>query len=198
MRIRLESGETRAGTVLEVDRDLAVVQVMEGTHGLDLERHPGRVHRRRAPHPGRRELARQGLERPRGTTRRWAAGAGRSRAPVNGLPINPTRREPPREPVLTGVSAVDALTTLVRGQKLPVFSVAGLPHLELATQIAAHASVGDEPFAVVFAGMGLTHADSAGVQEALEERSAAGRAGAAAQHRRRPGDRAAAHPAASR
>jgi V/A-type H+-transporting ATPase subunit B len=62
----------------------------------------------------------------------------------------------------------------VRGQKLPVFSVAGLPHLELATQIAAQASVGDEPFAVVFAAMGLTHADAAAARDVLEERSAEG------------------------
>ena len=75
---------------------------------------------------------------------------------------------------ITGVSAIDALTTLVRGQKLPVFSVAGLPHLELATQIAAQATAGDAPFSVVFAGMGLTHADAAAVRDALEERSAAG------------------------
>lgn len=76
--------------------------------------------------------------------------------------------------MLTGVSGIDALTTLVRGQKLPVFSLAGLPHLELATQVAAHASVGDAPFSVVFAGMGLTHPDAATVRDALEERSAAG------------------------
>jgi V/A-type H+-transporting ATPase subunit B len=76
--------------------------------------------------------------------------------------------------VVTGVSAIDALTTVVRGQKLPVFSVAGLPHLELATQVAAQATAGDEPFSVVFAGMGLTHLDAAAVRDALEERSAAG------------------------
>ena len=69
---------------------------------------------------------------------------------------------------------IDALTTLVRGQKLPLFSVAGLPHLELATQIAAQATAGDEAFSVVFAGMGLTHPDAAAVRDVLEERSAAG------------------------
>ena len=99
---------------------------------------------------------------------------GPATAPVSGAPLNPTLREPPAEPVLTGVSAIDALTTLVRGQKLPVFSVAGLPHLELATQIAAQASAGGEPFSVVFAAMGLTHADAAAVRDALEERAAAG------------------------
>jgi len=69
---------------------------------------------------------------------------------------------------------IDALTTLARGQKLPVFSVAGLPHLDLAAQIAAQASAGNEPFSVVFAAMGLTHADAAAVRSVLEERSAAG------------------------
>jgi V/A-type H+-transporting ATPase subunit B len=76
--------------------------------------------------------------------------------------------------VLTGISAIDALTTLVRGQKLPIFSVAGLPHLRLATQIAAQSSVAGEPFCVIFAGMGLTHPDAAAVRDALEERSEAG------------------------
>lgn len=173
-RVILESGETRMGTVLEVDRDLAVVQVMEGTAGLDLAstrvgfsgevlRIPvgdgwlGRVCN------GRGEPIDGG---PPVVGRTWSA--------VSGRPINPTLREPPRDPVVTGVSAIDALTTLVRGQKLPVFSIAGLPHLALATQITAQASVGGEPFAVVFAGMGLTHADAAQVRNALEERSAQG------------------------
>jgi V/A-type H+-transporting ATPase subunit B len=96
------------------------------------------------------------------------------RAPVTGWPLNPTVREPPADPVLTGVSVVDGLTTLVRGQKLPIFSVAGLPHLELATQIAAQATVAGEPFCVVVAAMGLTHADAAAMRDALGERSAAG------------------------
>jgi V/A-type H+-transporting ATPase subunit B len=78
------------------------------------------------------------------------------------------------EPVLTGVSVIDELMTLVRGQKLPIFSVAGLPHLELAGQIAAQASAGGEPFSVVFAAMGLTHADASAIRAVLEERSAAG------------------------
>jgi V/A-type H+-transporting ATPase subunit B len=83
-------------------------------------------------------------------------------------------REPPAEPVLTGISAIDALTTLVRGQKLPIFSVAGLPHLELAAQIAAQSTAGSAPFCVVFAAMGLTNADASAVRAVLEERSAAG------------------------
>jgi V/A-type H+/Na+-transporting ATPase subunit B len=75
--------------------------------------------------------------------------------------------------VLTGVSAIDGLMTLARGQKLPIFSVAGLPHLELAAQVAAQASAGGEPFSIVFAAMGLTHADAATVRKILGQRPAA-------------------------
>ncbi len=94
--------------------------------------------------------------------------------PINGWPLNPVYREPPAEPVITGVSVIDALTTLVRGQKLPIFSLPGMPHLTLATQIAAQATSSGRPFRVVFAAMGLTHADIYYVRDRLEERSAAG------------------------
>jgi V/A-type H+-transporting ATPase subunit B len=173
-RVRLPSGVVRSGLVLEVDRDLAVVQVLQGTEGLDLT-----------------GTAVSFLGEPltipvgEGWLGRTCNGRGEpidggppvlgsQRRPVSGHPLNPTRREPPSDPVLTGISGIDALTLLVRGQKLPIFSVAGLPHLELAAQIAAQAQVGDELFAVVFAAMGITHADAAVVRDALEERSAAG------------------------
>ncbi len=172
--IRMHSGEVRNGLVLEVDRDLAVVQVLEGTEGL-------------RPGDCRVSFAGEALHIPVGPG--WLGRVcngrgepvdggppilGRRRAPVSGFPLNPTRREPPSEAVITGVSAIDALTTVVRGQKLPVFSLAGLPHLELATQIAAQATVGEESFSVVFAGMGVTHLDAAAVRDTLEARSAAG------------------------
>jgi V/A-type H+-transporting ATPase subunit B len=99
---------------------------------------------------------------------------GTTTMPVSGWPLNPVQREPPQEPVLTGISVIDALTTLVRGQKLPIFSVPGLPHLTLATQIAAQATSSGRSFRVVFAAMGLTHPDFAYVRDRLEERSAAG------------------------
>jgi V/A-type H+-transporting ATPase subunit B len=166
--------QTRHALVLEVDRDLVVLQVLEGTDGVD---------------PARAAVAFSGepLHIPVGTG--WLGRVcngrgdpvdggppvlGPDRAPTTGMPINPLLREPPAEPVLTGLSALDGFTTLVRGQKLPVFSVAGLPHLSLATQVAAQSSAGGEPFCVVFAAMGLTHADAAAVRDALEERSAAG------------------------
>jgi V/A-type H+-transporting ATPase subunit B len=173
-RIRLHDGELRHGLVLEVDRDLAIVQVLEGTDGID---------------PAGTTVAFDGspLRIPVGTGWLGRVCNGRGEpldggppvfgvrtAPAAGYPLNPTDREPPADPVLTGVSAVDGLTTLVRGQKLPIFSVAGLPHLELATQIAAQASAGGEPFCVVVAAMGLTHSDADAVRDVLEDRSAAG------------------------
>ncbi|HET8683107.1 MAG TPA: V-type ATP synthase subunit B [Micromonosporaceae bacterium] len=173
-RIRLASGQRRHGLVLEVDGDLAVVQVLEGTSGVRLD--GTRISFDGTP-----------LRIPVGTGWLGRVCNGRGEpidggppvfgdrdAPVSGYPLNPVCREPPAEPVITGVSVIDALTTLVRGQKLPVFSVAGLPHLELATQIAAQASVAGEPFCVVFAAMGLTHADAQAARDALEDRSAAG------------------------
>jgi V/A-type H+-transporting ATPase subunit B len=168
------SSDERHGLVLEVDRDLAVVEVFEGTEHLSA-------------HSTRVSFAGKPMEIPVGAG--WLGRvcngrgepidggppiSGRGMAPVSGYPINPIHREPPAQPVLTGVSAIDALTTLVRGQKLPIFSVAGLPHLELAAQIAAQAKAGNEPFSVIFAAMGLTHADAQTVRAALEERSAAG------------------------
>ena len=176
--IRIESdvdpAPERHGLVLEVDRDIAVIQVLEGTEGL-------------VPATTRVAFSGAPLRIPVGPgwLGRVCNGRGEpidggppissaTTAAVSGDPLNPTHREPPAEPVLTGISAIDALTTLVRGQKLPIFSVAGLPHLELAAQIAAQSTAGDEPFSVVFAAMGLTHADADAVRGSLQERSAAG------------------------
>src|SRR5690606_17517727 len=154
--IKLPGGQRRHSLVLEVDRDLAVVQVLEGTDGIDPERAAVSFEGT----PLRIPVGPDWLGRVcNGRGEPLDGGPpvfGTQTAPVAGLPLNPTRREPPQQAVITGVSAVDGLTTLVRGQKLPIFSVAGLPHLDLATQIAAQASVGDEPFSVVFAAMGLT------------------------------------------
>ncbi|WP_030736872.1 V-type ATP synthase subunit B [Streptomyces sp. NRRL S-31] len=171
--IVLDSGGRRHGLVLEVDRDVAVVQVLEDTAGMN--RSGTRVAFSGTPlriPVGAGWLGRvcNGRGAP---TDGGPPVLGGSYAEVGGAPINPLRREPPNEAVLTGVGAVDVLTTLVRGQKLPVFSAAGLPHLELAVQTAAQATCGGVPFAVVFAGMGLTHADAAFVREGLAARSAA-------------------------
>jgi V/A-type H+-transporting ATPase subunit B len=174
VRVRLPSGERRHGLVLEVDRDLAVVQVFEGVTGMGATGTEIEF----AGRPLRIPVGPGWLGRVCNGRGEAVDGGppvlGHLSAPVSGHPLNPTWREPPADPVLTGVSVIDALTTLVRGQKLPVFSLPGLPHLELATQVAAQATVAGEPFSVVFAGMGLTHADAAFVRGALEERSAAG------------------------
>ena len=172
--LTVADGTVRHGLVLDVDRDVAVIQVLEGTAGMDLS--STRIRFSGAP-----------LRIPVGTG--WLGRTcngrgepidggppvtGQRQVPVNGDPLNPVQREAPAEPVLTGVSVLDALTTLVRGQKLPVFSLPGLPHLRLACQIAAQATAGGELFSVVFAGIGLTHADAAYARNALEKRSAAG------------------------
>ena len=83
-----------------------------------------------------------------------------SKANINGLPLNPVTREYPRNYIRTGISAIDGLTTLIRGQKLPIFSGNGLPHDQLAAQIVQQASLGDntdEKFAIVFAAMGVKY-----------------------------------------
>jgi V/A-type H+-transporting ATPase subunit B len=165
----------RHGIVLEVDRDLAVVQVLEGTDGLAS----GTTRVAFAGTPVRVPVGPAWLGRVcNGRGEPLDGGppvTGERSAPVAGNPLNPTHRSPPADPVLTGISAVDALTTLVRGQKLPIFSSAGLPHLELAAQLASQAQVGgEEPFSVVFAAMGLTNADASMVRGVLEDRLATG------------------------
>jgi len=172
--IRLDSGEVRHGVVLEVDRDLAIVEVLEGTAGMRLD--SARVAFGGTP-----------LEIPvsEGWLGRTCNGRGEpldegppvlggQLRPVAGRPINPAARALPREMVHTGVSAIDGLATLVRGQKLPVFSVGGLAHLELAAQVAAQAHAGGEPFAIVFAALGLPHGEVHAVRSILERRSDAG------------------------
>ncbi len=172
--IRLDNGGVRHGLVLEVDGDLAVVQVLEGTTGM----RPEGASVEFSGSPLRVAVGPEWLGRICNGRGEPADGGppvtGEMTMPVAGFPINPAMREPPAEPVVTGISVIDELMTLVRGQKLPIFSVAGLPHLELAGQLAAQASAGGEPFSVVFAAMGLTHTDAAVIRSTLDERSAAG------------------------
>lgn len=175
VEVRLPSGDTRHGMVLDVHRDWAVVEVFEGTAGIALRD----LRVAFSGSPLRIPVGEGWLGRVCDGRGQPLDGGppvvGRELRPVQGAPINPARREPPCDAILTGVSAIDGLATLVRGQKLPVFSVGGLPHLELAAQVAAQARVeGDEAFCVVFAAVGITHADAATVRDALEERAALG------------------------
>jgi V/A-type H+/Na+-transporting ATPase subunit B len=172
--IRLDSGQVRHGVVLEADRDVAIVQVLEGTAGIELagtrvgfSGHPMRVV------VGESWLGRvcNGRGEPiDGGPPVW----GEERRDVSGWALNPSHRTTPSQAVITGVSAIDGLATLVRGQKLPIFSVGGLDHLDLAVQIARQAHVGGEPFCIVFAAMGITHADASAVRDGLEPRAEAG------------------------
>jgi V/A-type H+-transporting ATPase subunit B len=171
VEIRLDSGEVRHGLVLEVDSELAVVQVFEGTGGLALDG----VRVSFGGTPMRIPVGEAWLGRVcDGRGEPLDSGPpvlGSDLREIGGWPINPAARATPSDPILTGVSVIDGLATLVRGQKLPIFSVGGLPHLELAAQIAAQATVKDEPFAVVFAAMGVTNADAAAMRERLEARA---------------------------
>lgn len=172
--IKVDGDIDRHGQVLEVDHDLVTVQVMEGTDGLTPEGVGVRFAGRSFAIPvGTGWLGR--VCSGRGSPLDGGPPVvGDSTVPVSGWPLNPVYRESPAEPVLTGISVIDGLMTLVKGQKLPIFSVPGLPHLALATQIAAQATASGRPFRVVFAAMGLTHADIATVRDRLEERSASG------------------------
>lgn len=162
--------ESRIGQVLEVDGNHCMVRIFLGTSGLDLER-------TRVRFTG--NVARLGVSLS--MLGRILDGSGKpidggpsiipeKMLDINGLPINPSMRARPSEFIQTGVSAIDGLNTLTRGQKLPIFSGAGLPANELAAQIASQARVvgangsgqgGDEPFAVVFAAIGITQREMA-------------------------------------
>ncbi|CEA07927.1 V-type sodium ATPase subunit B [Arthrobacter saudimassiliensis] len=172
--VEVDGAPDRHALVLEVAGSDAVLQVLEGTGGLA----PGGLQVRFEGRPLHVAVGTGWLGRVcNGRGEPLDGGppvAAEDAAPVSGWPLNPVYREPPRDPVLTGVSVIDALTTLVRGQKLPIFSVAGLPHLALATQLAAQATTAGRPFRVVFAAMGMTHSDIAYIRDRLEERSAAG------------------------
>ncbi|HVD00083.1 MAG TPA: V-type ATP synthase subunit B [Candidatus Dormibacteraeota bacterium] len=172
--VRTDAGQLRHGVVLEVSDETALVQVYEGTDGL----RPGgfRVAFEGAPMRipvGEGWLGRvcngRGVPIDGGPAVR-----GRQWRSVAGEPLNPARRMAPADPIITGISAIDGLATLVRGQKLPIFSVGGLPHLELAAQIAAQAKVAEERFSVVFAAMGVTHPDAEMIGDVLETRAAEG------------------------
>ena len=157
------SGETKRGQVLDAYEDRAVVQVYEGTSGIDTMQ-------TRVRFTGETIKLGVGLE----LLGRIFSGKGvpidggpkpicEDELDVYGSPINPSAREYPSEFIQTGVSAIDGMNTLVRGQKLPIFSGSGLPHNELAAQIARQAKVlgEEEKFAVVFCAMGITHEEAA-------------------------------------
>ncbi|MGH7618716.1 MAG: V-type ATP synthase subunit B [Gemmatimonadaceae bacterium] len=172
VELEVQDGSRYHGVVLEVDRDLAVVQVFEGTRGIGRTGVSARFSGRPMEIPiGEGWLGR--VVNGRGEPLDGGPPVlGPATRPIEGAPLNPAHRDAPHDPVVTGVSVLDGLATLVRGQKLPVFSQGGLPHLRLASQIAVQAHAGDESFRIVFCAMGITHADADAVAQALEARSA--------------------------
>ena len=160
--ITLFNGERRRCKVLEINEGNALVQLFESSTGINLESSKVRFLGRSMELGVSSDMLGRvfdGLGRP--------IDGGPDifpdrRADVNGLPMNPAARNYPQEFIQTGVSAIDGLNTLVRGQKLPIFSASGLPHAQLAAQIARQAKVRgtEEPFAVVFAAMGITFEES--------------------------------------
>ncbi len=172
--IELANGEKRRCKVLEIDGSNALVQLFDSATGINLESSKVKFLGRSL------ELGVSG-----DMLGRVFDGLGRTidggpeilpdaRMDINGLPMNPAARAYPSEFIETGVSAIDGLNTLVRGQKLPIFSASGLPHAQLAAQIARQAKVKgkDEEFAVVFAAMGITFEEAHFFEESFRESGA--------------------------
>lgn len=156
--IELKTGEIRRGKVLEVNRDKVLVQLFEGTTGLNVTESRVRFLGKGIELPVSLDMLGRifdGLGRP---IDRGPEIIPEKRLDINGSPINPYSRDYPSEFIQTGISAIDGMNTLVRGQKLPIMSGSGLPHNLLAAQIARQAKVlgKEEKFAVVFAAMGIT------------------------------------------
>jgi V/A-type H+/Na+-transporting ATPase subunit B len=162
VEIELSHGERRRGRVLEISSDKALVQLYESAQGMDTKGSKVRFLGRVMELPVSPDIL-----------GRVFTGSGQPKdggpeiipdkmLDVNGVPINPYARNYPNDFIQTGISSIDGMNTLVRGQKLPIFSGAGLPHSKLAAQIARQASVKnqDEAFAVVFAAMGITFEES--------------------------------------
>lgn len=160
--IILPSGETRLCKVLEINGSDALVQLFESAAGINLKESSVKFLGRGtqlAVSPEMLGRVFDGMGRPMDGGPDIIA---EKRLDINGLPMNPAARDYPAEFIQTGVSAIDGLNTLVRGQKLPIFSASGLPHADLAAQIARQAKVvgGESNFAVVFAAIGITYEEA--------------------------------------
>ena len=158
VEITQKNGEIRRGKVLEVKDDKAVVQLFESSQGLEISTSKARFLGRGIELAVSEDMLGRvfdGMGNPRDGGAPIIAD---KMLDINGEPINPAARDYPNEFIQTGISAIDGLNTLVRGQKLPVFSMSGLPHAELAAQFARQAKVrsGDSKIAVVFAAIGIT------------------------------------------
>jgi len=164
------SGEIRRGRVLDVGKGKAIVQVFEGTEGLSLSETRVRF----LGEPLRVPVSMDMLGRVMNSLAEPIDGSPKpiveDMRDVNGNPLNPMAREYPRDFIQTGISVIDGMCSLVRGQKLPIFSASGLPHNVLAAQIARQAKIaGEEDFYIVFAAMGIKHDEEAFFRKSFEE-----------------------------
>lgn len=160
VEIALKDGRTRMGRIVEIEGKRCVIQVFEGTNTLSLTNTKTRL----LGHPMEMPLSKEILGRTFNGAGVPIEGLGsvfaEKRADINGQPLNPVSRVYPRNYINTGISSIDCLMTLIRGQKLPIFSGSGLPHNQLAVQIVKQAKVADDEgkgFGVVFAAMGVTN-----------------------------------------
>ena len=156
--ITIADGSVRHGQILQVERDKVMVQVFEGTEGIDIDRSTVRFLGKPMEFGVSREILGRvfsGIGQPKDD---GPAVIAKKRMNINGNPINPYARNFPNEFIQTGISTIDGLNPLVRGQKLPIFSGAGLPHDDITAQLVRQATVRGEgeSFAVVFAAMGIT------------------------------------------
>ena len=156
VELHLDDGSVRAGRIVKIDGKRVVIQVFEGTRGVSMVNTRTRL----SGHPMELPLSSEILGRVFDGLGRPIDGMGEvyptCRRDVNGAPINPVSRVYPRDYINTGISSIDALATLIRGQKLPIFSGSGMKHNELAVQIVQQASIKDNSeFAIVFAAMGV-------------------------------------------
>lgn len=175
--LTMENGERRYGRVIQIEGEKAVLQVFEGTDGIDMEH----VNTRFTGKPVTLPLSKEILGRV-------FDGAGKpldglreifpdERRDINGAAMNPVSRQYPRSCILTGISSIDAAATLIRGQKLPIFSGAGMSHNELAAQIVRQARISDSSgeFAVVFCAMGVKNDTAEFFKKDFERSGALGR-----------------------
>ena len=156
VELRLEDGSSRTGRIVQIEGEKVVIQVFEGTKGLSLVN----TRTRMTGHPIELNLSPEIVGRVFDGLGRPIDGLGEvfptEKRDVNSWPINPGSRSYPKNYINTGISSIDALMTLIRGQKLPIFSGSGMKHNELAVQIVRQASISDsEDFAIVFAAMGV-------------------------------------------
>ncbi len=156
--IEMDNGEVRRGQVLEVDGDRALIQIFEGASGINLKKVKIRFKGKGIEIPLSPDMLGRVFDGQGSPIDGGGAIIPKVIRNINGNPINPYTRDYPSEFIQTGISSIDGLNTLVRGQKLPIFSASGLPHAQLAAQIARQARVrgSKEDFAVVFAAMGIT------------------------------------------